>query len=642
MVDDDAALWALLDGEPESRLLAAALPGIFPPEPPPLPDDPDVVARAGSLVSCEPAVARLAALLLDQVCLVRGRAAALRVGRLLPAGCLAVSADGFVVHAGGLVELAPADPQSGILARETARRAALAELRDAAGRRDEQAATRTALLEKISTLEAAQSEARRAEQAANQALQPLRQQQANARFALDRARQQQQVLSDQQTRQQQDVTRFQARIAELEAESQHGAEQNRTLDAALAQAQAELEALPVAEARQQRQSLQQGIEAAKTITAGRQAVVDSRRTTLNQIEAQRERLLQRREEIAAARRELDMNANQDALQQFLDAQQQLDGELLPLQEELKEVREQLALLEEALGSAQSSAHQLETAYTQTNIRLSQQESQIEGLLDRIRADLGIVNLTYDDDQFGATPLPIADVVEQLPQVTDLPEDIDENIQRYRAQMQRMGGINPDAPAEYDETQTRFDFLTEQVDDLQATEKQLRKIITELDELTSRAFAETVDKVDQVFGVTFTQLFGGGSARLVLTEPDDLTITGVDILAQLPRRRQQGLGLLSGGERSLTAVALIFSLLKVSPTPFCVMDEVDAMLDEANVTRFRDLLRELSLQTQFVVITHNRGTVQAAQTVYGISMGSDSTSQVISIKPEEFINARELL
>jgi len=132
------------------------------------------------------------------------------------------------------------------------------------------------------------------------------------------------------------------------------------------------------------------------------------------------------------------------------------------------------------------------------------------------------------------------------------------------------------------------------------------------------------------------LFGGGTGRLVLTDPDHLTSTGVDIVARLPNRREQALGLLSGGERSLTATALIFSLLMVSPTPFCVLDEVDAMLDEANINRFRELLQEMSQQTQFIIITHNRGTVQVAESVYGISMGADSVSQVISIKPEEYV------
>ena len=120
----------------------------------------------------------------------------------------------------------------------------------------------------------------------------------------------------------------------------------------------------------------------------------------------------------------------------------------------------------------------------------------------------------------------------------------------------------------------------------------------------------------------------------MTDDDDPTETGIDIEARLPGRREQGLSLLSGGERSLTAVALIFSLLKVSPTPFCVMDEVDAALDEANVGRFTELLKELSQDTQFIVITHNRNTVQAANVIYGVTMGRDSASQVISLKLDE--------
>jgi chromosome segregation protein len=121
---------------------------------------------------------------------------------------------------------------------------------------------------------------------------------------------------------------------------------------------------------------------------------------------------------------------------------------------------------------------------------------------------------------------------------------------------------------------------------------------------------------------------------VLTDTDDLTNTGIEIEARLPGRREQGLSLLSGGERSLTAVALVFSLLRVSPTPFCVLDEVDAMLDEANVGRFRELLRELSEMTQFIMITHNRATVQVADIIYGVTMGRDSTSQILSLKVDE--------
>jgi len=150
----------------------------------------------------------------------------------------------------------------------------------------------------------------------------------------------------------------------------------------------------------------------------------------------------------------------------------------------------------------------------------------------------------------------------------------------------------------------------------------------------REFCNTFDAVAEEFHQIFGRLFGGGSARLVLTDTDDLTNTGIEIEARLPGRREQGLSLLSGGERSLTAVALVFSLLRVSPTPFCVLDEVDAMLDEANVGRFRELLRELSEMTQFIMITHNRATVQVADIIYGVTMGRDSTSQILSLKVDE--------
>ncbi len=228
------------------------------------------------------------------------------------------------------------------------------------------------------------------------------------------------------------------------------------------------------------------------------------------------------------------------------------------------------------------------------------------------------------------------VVDELPVVTSLPDDIEETVRKYRGQLTRMGPVNLDAPGEYEETSQRYDYMQQQLQDLATTKRRLEEVIADLDQLTSTAFAETVHRVDQEFGNVFKRLFGGGSAQLVLTDPDDLTISGVDIVARLPRRREQGLALLSGGERSLTATALIFSLLKVSPTPFCILDEVDAMLDEANVNRFRDLLNELSDKTQFILITHNRGTVQVAETVYGISMGADSVSQVISIRPEDYL------
>jgi chromosome segregation protein len=197
----------------------------------------------------------------------------------------------------------------------------------------------------------------------------------------------------------------------------------------------------------------------------------------------------------------------------------------------------------------------------------------------------------------------------------------------------MGAVNPNAPDEYAEVLDRYTFLTTQAADLEEAAQSLREVITELDEVMRSEFSETFEAVASRFKENFGQLFGGGTARLILTDPDNISQTGVEIVARPPGKRQQTLALLSGGERSLTAVALIFALLEVSPPPFCVLDEVDAMLDEANIKRFRTALEVLSERTQFIVITHNRGTIQAANTIYGISMGDDSVSQVVSLRME---------
>jgi chromosome segregation protein len=198
-------------------------------------------------------------------------------------------------------------------------------------------------------------------------------------------------------------------------------------------------------------------------------------------------------------------------------------------------------------------------------------------------------------------------------------------------MKRLKSVNPSAPDEFAAEMERYEFLTEQAADLEEAATRLSEVIEELDEVMRREFQMTFEKVEVRFKENFTRLFGGGAAHLTLTEPEDISRTGVEIVASPPGKRLQTLALLSGGERSLTAVALIFALLDTSPPPFCILDEVDAMLDEANVKRFRQVLAELADRTQFIVITHNRTTIEAADTIYGVSMGEDSVSQVVSIR-----------
>jgi len=259
---------------------------------------------------------------------------------------------------------------------------------------------------------------------------------------------------------------------------------------------------------------------------------------------------------------------------------------------------------------------------------------LDGLRRQIEADFGLVAFEYHDDVSGPTPLPLEGIVEDLPLREELHPDLEVSLKRQRALTRRIGPINPEAQAEYQDVSDRYEFLSSQVNDLQEASEDVQRVIAELDEIMQREFCNTFDAVAEEFRQIFGRLFGGGSAKLILTDPDDLTNTGIDIEARLPGRREQGLSLLSGGERSLTAVALVFSLLRVSPTPFCVLDEVDAMLDEANVGRFRELLRELSDTTQFIMITHNRATVQVADIIYGVTMGPDSTSKILSLKVDE--------
>ncbi len=636
VVEDSDSVWKLVGGKNKQSIHVAALADIQPPSAQTVPDDSDIIGWANEWVTSQQNTRAVVDLLLGPVLLVKERETVYRLAPNLPLGTLAVSADGFVAYAGGLVEISAGNETDGILQREAAWLEAKEGLKQSqleVGQNDAAVSTlQDTIQEQQDQVDQLQSEDSRLGRQENEAIQKI----SAAQRRVDHSGQQITYLQKQKELQAHDISRLNNQIQRLEAQITGDQAANQALEPQLYEAKARLEALPVAEAQQQEQGLRQRITAAETIVAGRLAVVDSRHTTLKQVEQQLARLKQRQQVLASQQESLENAQSSLSLQKLQDQRSEMDVTIKPVQARLIEFRDELISIQQQTGDLQRKAHELETRYTQTQVRFTQQESQIETLQERIHTDLGLVALRFDKDQTGPTPLPIREVVEQLPSIDELPDDIEKSIQQFRGQLQRMGGINPDAPVEFEETRARFEFMTQQVEDLHLTEQQLRAVISELDELTSRAFAETVEKVNDVFGGTFTQLFGGGSARLLLTDPDDLTISGVDIIARLPNRREQGLGLLSGGERSLTASALIFSLLKVSPTPFCVMDEVDAALDEANINRFRDILRELSLKTQFIIITHNRGTVQVAQTIYGVSMQPDSTSQVISIRPEEYV------
>lgn len=214
------------------------------------------------------------------------------------------------------------------------------------------------------------------------------------------------------------------------------------------------------------------------------------------------------------------------------------------------------------------------------------------------------------------------------------EEARKKVKLIKLAIEELGTVNLGAIEEYERISERHDFLLEQKTDLENAKDTLYQVIDEMDDEMKKRFKETFDGIRTHFEPVFQSLFGGGRADLRLTNPEDLLHTGVEIVAQPPGKKLQNLGLLSGGERALTAIALLFSILKTRPVPFCILDEVEAALDEANVFRFSSYLKSYSSETQFIVITHRKGTMEEADVLYGVTMQESGVSKLVSVRISE--------
>jgi len=303
--------------------------------------------------------------------------------------------------------------------------------------------------------------------------------------------------------------------------------------------------------------------------------------------------------------------------------------------------DELAHWEEEAAQRRQEVLEADGAAARANVDVQRQEDRLREVLRRGLADLG-----PQADAYGqAGEAFIEALLEEPPEWSRAPldttrpaEDWERRIAQLHEEIRRIGPVNPLAEEEYRETQDRYDFLQQQLQDLADASRSLEQVIAELDQAMQERFEETFAAINAEFQGYFARLFGGGSASLRLVqltdEEEGLASMGVEIMARPPGKRAHSLALLSGGERALTSAALLFAILKVNPRPFCLLDEVDAMLDEANIGRFRECLEELATETQFIVITHNRGTVQAANTLYGVSMTEDGSSRMLSMRLEE--------
>jgi chromosome segregation protein len=309
---------------------------------------------------------------------------------------------------------------------------------------------------------------------------------------------------------------------------------------------------------------------------------------------------------------------------------------------VKEQETLLSQVNERVGDLQATVQSLETAVElhRTEVEQAQrratQAERAAALLERQRAML-VERLRALEEQADR------DVGELPPGASHAAggDALRTKIESLNTRLRNLGPVNQVAVQEHQEISERLQFMREQLADLDDASASLKEVRAELDAGLERDFGSTFKTVAEHFRVFFRRLFGGGDAQLLLTDPADLGNTGVEIVAQLPGKRRQELASLSGGERALVAVSLLFALLKTRPSPFCVLDEVDAALDEANVGRFCDTLLDLSNRTQFVLVTHNRATMERAGALYGVTLGSDSVSRIVSLRLHDVLPPGDL-
>jgi chromosome segregation protein len=248
------------------------------------------------------------------------------------------------------------------------------------------------------------------------------------------------------------------------------------------------------------------------------------------------------------------------------------------------------------------------------------ELEREHLLTGIRERFRGLELPRIIGDYHARPAPDAEHRRRIDELTQL--------------IDRMGPVNLDAKAEHDDAERRFTELNDQKVDIEKALEELDNAIRHMNRESRRRFRETFEEVNNLFKKTFAKLFRGGRAELQLTDPEDLLGSGVEILAQPPGKKVGTIDLLSGGEKALTAVSLIFAIFQHRPSPFCILDEVDAPLDEANVTRYNEIVRSMTSHSQFILITHIKKTMQCVDVLYGVTMGEPGVSRIVSVKINE--------
>ena len=360
---------------------------------------------------------------------------------------------------------------------------------------------------------------------------------------------------------------------------------------------------------------------------------DTLRHTIQERETQRE---QRNQSISSIierltpLRNLLVSTTQRYEEEIPKAQEVVEQELASATAEVERLR---ALRDEAYDKTSTGREEMESILSEQD-RLNQRYKVVQGRL--VDMEGKITRHRMDCERFIEELQELGFTLEdaQALRIEGSVNDWKDEQARLIAEIAELGPVNPNAVEEYEETKERYDFLTTQLADLDTAKAQLQAVIAEMDKAMSTQLYDVLDVVGRRFQEVFSQLFGGGTAQIVLTDPDNILTGGIDFYIQPPGKKRQQLTLLSGGERALTVIALLFSFLDYRPAPFCVLDEVDAALDEANVERFSSYLNRINKETQFIVVSHRKKTMEAAEVLQGVTMVERGVSRLLTVAFED--------
>lgn len=338
----------------------------------------------------------------------------------------------------------------------------------------------------------------------------------------------------------------------------------------------------------------------------------------------------------------EIQINQNGIENKQQQIETIDKEKVQLEQTIQGVYEQIAQVKQDVINSGAKVEQLKQDREQKNIQFTKLEEQVTKSFEMLQEIKGqVVKIEVKETKLAEEIEEIVNKMWEEYEITpnhaqDYPKpqnvmQTQKKVNQIRAQIRELGSVNIDSIEEYKQTKERYDFMCEQRLDLENAIEKLRKVIQEMTITMKEQFAEKFKQINTHFNEVFQELFGGGKAQLILEDESNLLECGIDIHVQPPGKKLQNMTLLSGGEKAFTAIAILFAILKINPAPFCVLDEIEAALDDVNVYRYADYLKKFAKETQFLVITHRKGTMEAADTVYGITMEENGISKLLSMK-----------